>query len=112
MAALDPLNLFQRSTIKILFVLVLFYVLIWLPYLLLREDLPDGLNAPYALLGGVQIAPIYLFNGMGVPGLLVNNGHCGWGWCSPSVFGYSLLVVFWLAVLWLAAGLTAKLTSP
>jgi hypothetical protein len=61
----------------------------------------------------IYIAPIlavYLFHALGVPGLLEHNGACGWGVCSPTVWGWAFLVVFWIFVAWLVARVIARLT--
>ncbi|ACR14787.1 hypothetical protein TERTU_3772 [Teredinibacter turnerae T7901] len=103
--------MFERTTIKLLCVFILINALVWLPYLLLRDNLPVYMSAPYAVLGFIQTMPVYLLNSIGFPGLLLNNGQCGWGWCSPSTFGYCALLVFWLIVLWLIARLVSLLAS-
>jgi hypothetical protein len=57
-------------------------------------------------LGLVLIAPllsVYLFSMIGVPGLLDNNGLCGWGWCAPSLFGWIFTLTFCLITSWLIA---------
>jgi hypothetical protein len=46
---------------------------------------------------------IHLFSHLGVPGLLEQGGHCGWGWCAPTFFGWFFMVALWLAVFWIAA---------
>jgi hypothetical protein len=56
------------------------------------------------------ILAVYLFHTLGVPGLLEHHGHCGWGLCSPTVFGWTFLAVFWACVLWLLARGIASLT--
>jgi hypothetical protein len=54
---------------------------------------------------------IYLFHHLGVPGLLEHKGQCGWGMCSPTAFGWTFLLVFWIGVAWLAAWGLACLTA-
>jgi hypothetical protein len=44
---------------------------------------------------------VYLFDALGVPWLLANDGRCDGGWCSPSPFGWLFLAVFWLGLCWL-----------
>ena len=51
----------------------------------------------------VPYLSVYLFNNLGIPGLLEHGGRCGWGWCSPTGFGWVFLIVFWIAVAWLIA---------
>ncbi len=103
--------MFERTTIKLLCVFALINALVWLPYLLLQGKLPVYLSAPYAVLGFIQTVPVYLLNSIGFPGLLLNHGQCGWGWCSPSTFGYGMLVAIWFIVLWFVAWLVSLLAS-
>jgi len=61
----------------------------------------------FALLAGPFIS-VYLFHSLGIPGLLEHDGHCGWGWCAPTTFGWVFLGMFWLGLAWLlAAGIAA-----
>ena len=67
--------------------------LVWTRYL----DSPIGLVvvSPY-------FAP-YVVHFMGVPGLLENNGACGWGWCPPTIAGWGVIIGVWfLGILFLA----------
>lgn len=75
--------------------------------LLLAAIWPD----PFAPLVAIPFLFIYLFHTAGIPGLLQNNGLCGWGWCAPSLFGWLFLVVFWLAVTWGVSSLLAGFLS-
>jgi hypothetical protein len=59
----------------------------------------------------VPFLSIYLFHRLGVPGLLEHDGYCGWGWCSPTPFGWTFLALFWAAVAWLVAWGIARLTT-
>jgi len=62
----------------------------------------------------IYIAPIlavYVFHSLGVPGLLRHGGHCGWGFCSPTVTGWVVLVMLWAGVVWIVAFGIARLTS-
>ena len=103
--------MFERSTIKVFSVCAAVYAGVWLPYVVLQGNLPSYLSAPYAVLGLVQAIPVYILDSMGIPGLLQNNGHCGWGWCGPTVFGYVVLVMFWVAIVWFIAWFISNLTS-
>ena len=65
---------------------------------------------PELLLVLVPLLSIYLFHRLGVPGLLEHGGHCGWGWCAPTPYGWAFLAIFWLAVAALAAWGLARIT--
>jgi hypothetical protein len=54
---------------------------------------------------------IYLFHTLGIPGLLQQGGACGWGWCSPTTWGWAFLAFFWLGVAWVVAWALARLTA-
>jgi hypothetical protein len=109
--ALGILQMFERTTIKVFLLVAVAYAGIWLPYVVWRDNLPSYLAAPYAVLWLAQAIPVYILNGIGIPGLLQNNGLCGWGWCAPTVFGYVVLVIFWVVVAWLSAWFISNLTS-
>jgi hypothetical protein len=51
----------------------------------------------------IPILAVHLLHHYGVPGLLEHNGACGWGWCSPTPAGWTVLVVLWLGAAWLVA---------
>lgn len=59
----------------------------------------------------VPFLSIYIFHKLGVPGLLEHGGACGWGWCSPTVFGWIFLALFWLGIAWLVATALARLLA-
>jgi hypothetical protein len=97
----------RSRTLKILAVLLTAYALLAAPayvgpsYL---EELGSYLVMP-------PLLSIYLFHHLGVPGLLEHKGQCGWGMCSPTAFGWTFLLVFWIGVAWLAAWGLACLTA-
>ncbi|WP_398311954.1 hypothetical protein [Zoogloea sp.] len=64
---------------------------------------PSYLDSPVGVLVALPYLSVYLFHALGVPGLLVNDGACGWGWCAPTVFGWCFIVAFWLGLAWLVA---------
>ena len=72
---------------------------IWPAYL----ESPIGrlLAAPYFLL--------LILSGLGFPGLLQNNGLCGWGWCAPSPLGYFVMLAAILAALYGCAALISRM---
>ena len=59
----------------------------------------------------VPYLSIHVFHKLGIPGLLEHGGACGWGWCSPTVFGWIFLALFWIGLAWLAAAGLARLSS-
>lgn len=71
---------------------------------------PPPLAEPAGWLFLVPFFTPHALHRLGVPGLLEQGGHCGWGWCSPTVAGWIVLVLLWLGVAWLAAWGLARLT--
>jgi hypothetical protein len=69
---------------------------------------PVALREYSAVLVMPVVLSLYVFHRLGVPGLLENDGLCGWGWCGPTAFGLVFLALFWLAVAWLAAWALAR----
>jgi branched-subunit amino acid transport protein len=92
-------NLFTVHTLRVFAVLVAMYGLLTLPAL----KWPACLDSPAGIVVAVPYLSIYLFHAIGIPGLLQNNGACGWGWCAPTLLGWVFLVFVWLAVAWLVA---------
>lgn len=72
---------------------------------------PAYLDSPVGVLLLVPMLSVYLFHALGVPGLLQNNGLCGWGWCSPTWFGWTFLVLVWGMVAWGISWCVAALTG-
>ncbi len=89
----------HSSTLKIMALLNACYLLLWVPAIFWS----GYLNTPLGLFAAFPILSAYLFHGIGIPGLLQNNGACGWGWCSPTLFGWVFVVGFWLFITWLVA---------
>ena len=48
---------------------------------------PGYLDTPVGVVLMLPFLSIYAAHALGIPGLLENQGACGWGWCAPSVFG-------------------------
>ena len=71
--------MFERTTVKVLLVIAAAYAGVWLPYVVWQGNVTADLSALYAVLGFAHVIPVYILNSIGVPGLLQNNGHCGWG---------------------------------
>jgi hypothetical protein len=89
----------KPRTLKFLGVFIAAFIVLGLPAL----KWPHYLDSPLGLIVAVPYLSIYLFAGLGVPGLLQNGGACGWGWCAPTLFGWLFLGIFWLLVVWLLA---------
>ena len=69
---------------------------------------PGYLDTPIGLVLMLPFLSIYAAHALCIPGLLQNNGLCGWGWCAPSVFGWLFFAVLWLGLTWgLARALAA-----
>jgi hypothetical protein len=94
-------------TLKIFALIVAMYALLVIPGFIW----PPYFESPAGLLVLVPGLSVYFFNYVGVPGLLEHNGFCGWGMCSPTIFGMIFVVVFWVAAVWVAAWGAAVLTS-
>jgi hypothetical protein len=94
----------ERRTLAILGALVAAYFVLALPAYLG----PAALREYSSVLVMPVILSLYVFHRLGVPGLLENDGVCGWGWCGPTAFGLMFLTLFWLALAWLAAWALAR----
>jgi hypothetical protein len=97
----------EPRTLKILGLILAAYVLLLAPGFFW----PAYLDSPVGILLLVPMLSIYLFHSLGVPGLLQNNGLCGWGWCSPTWFGWAFLMVAWVMVAWGISRGVAALTN-
>jgi hypothetical protein len=91
--------MFERRTFVVFVMLLAVVALLTLPALIW----PKYLDSPLGIFIAVPFLSIYLFHGIGIPGLLQNNGACGWGWCAPTPFGWVFLCIVWLTVAWLIA---------
>jgi len=97
----------QARTLLIFALLVLAFVLLGLP----AYVGPSFLEPFSAYVALVPLMSVYVFHGLGVPGLLEHKGSCGWGLCDPTPFGYVFLAALWLALLWLLAWGIARLSA-
>lgn len=64
---------------------------------------PAWLDSPA---GWVVLMPFFLahvLRGAGVPGLIENEGACGWGWCSPTTLGWAVSALICVLVIWALA---------
>lgn len=91
--------MFRLRTLKILALMIGVYVLLLLP----AHYFPSWLDSPAGILLLVPLLSIYIFQKLGIPGLIVNNGLCGWGLCPPTPVGWLFAAVVWLIPLWLIA---------
>jgi hypothetical protein len=88
-----------RGTFKVMAIIVALHLAMLLPALVW-----DGyLDTPFGLLAVMPFLSVYLFHALGVPGLLEHGGACGWGWCSPTPFGWFFVSALWLALVWIVA---------
>lgn len=97
----------ERRTFAILGALVAAYVLLAAPAYMG----PAALGEYSSLIVMPVILSLYVFDRLGMPGLLENDGLCGWGWCGPTAFGLLFLILFWLAIAWLAAWALARVLA-
>ena len=98
--------MFSPRTLKIAAILLAGYALLVMPAYVGPEYL-EGLSSYFAI---APLLSIYLFHKLGIPGLLEHNGACGWGWCSPTAFGWAFVVALWVGAAWLiAAGLSREM---
>ncbi len=100
--------MFDQRTLKITAIILSVYIALWIPFWFW----PGYLDSPFGLIAAIPFLSIYAFNGLGIPGLLQNNGLCGWGWCGPTLFGWVFIIVFWILVAWLLARLVAGPATP
>lgn len=96
----------QRRTLIVFAMLLIAYGMLLLPALL-SHSYSDSFAGIFVR---VPIISLYVFHQAGVSGLLEHNGLCGWGWCRPTLLGWSLAAVFWLVATWLVAWGVASLT--
>lgn len=96
----------QPRTLKILAGLLLGYALL----VAAAHWGPPLFEVPGTVAVMVPYLSIHLFHKFGVPGLLEHDGLCGWGWCAPTVSGWVLAAVLWIALAWLVAWGVARLT--
>lgn len=97
----------SARTLKTLAILLAGYVLLALPAYL-GPAMLEEMSSTLVLL---PFLSIHLFHALGIPGLLQHGGFCGWGWCSPTAFGWAFLALFWLGVAWLLAWGLARLSA-
>ena len=99
--------MFKSRTLRILALLVAAYALILLP----GYFNPAYLDSAIGILLLIPLLSVYLFDQLGIPGLLLNNGLCGGGWCAPTLLGWMLAAFVGLLPLWLLAWAMAALTA-
>lgn len=97
----------KLRTLKVFALIVATYALLVIPGFIW----PSYFESPAGLLVLVPGMSVYFFNYVGVPGLLEHNGFCGWGWCSPTLFGMVFVVTFWVVAVWCVARGIAALIS-
>ena len=99
--------MFKSRTLRILTLLVAAYALILLP----GYFNPAYLDSAIGILLLIPLLSVYLFDQLGIPGLLLNIGLCGGGWCAHTLLGWMLAALVGLLPLWLLAWAMAALTA-
>jgi hypothetical protein len=99
--------MFSHSTLKILIILIAIFG----GLLLLAVVSDEYLDTSIGVIFAVPFLSIYIFHNLGIPGLLQNNGACGWGWCAPTLWGWVFLILFWILFLWFIVWGIAKFTK-
>ncbi len=72
---------------------------------------PAYLDTPIGLALVMPYFTAYIAHALGLPGMLKNDGACGWGWCAPTGMGWLMIAASWLALYWGLASLLNRLTS-
>ena len=98
--------MFKPRTLKVLALLIAACLLLLLPGVLY----PPYFETPAAWLLMAPYLSVSVLHKLGVPGLLEHNGLCGWGWCSPTPFGWALAVLAWTLAGWCLAWLLGTFT--
>ncbi|MEO8672087.1 MAG: hypothetical protein ABI411_12290 [Tahibacter sp.] len=98
----------KPRTLALFLGIVATYTLLLLPGLW-SSFYRDSVGGPLVLAPYLTILGLHA---VGVPGLLERNGLCDGGWCSPTVPGWTLAGVVWLAITWVIAALIDRLTRP
>lgn len=80
--------------LRVFLVLVCVQLLLTLP----AQFWQGFLDTPLGFFLVLPYFSAYIAHAIGVPGLLTNNGACGWGWCAPTVLGWLVIVGVWLLV--------------
>jgi hypothetical protein len=99
-------SMVEPRTLKTLGILVVAYIVLALPAYIG----PAFLAEPSAYFMIVPFLSVHLFQRLGIPGLLQNDGLCGWGLCGPTAFGWLFAAAFWIGMAWIAAWAIARLT--
>lgn len=89
----------RSRTLKMMALIIACYLMLWVPSFFWS----GYIDTPLGVIAISPILSVYIFHGIGIPGLLQHNGACGWGWCAPTFFGWVFVVSFWLLITWLIA---------
>lgn len=89
----------QPRTLRVLALILIGYALLALPGFIWSSYF----DSPAGLLVLVPLYSAHVFHKIGMPGLLEHNGLCGWGWCSPTLFGWVFVAAFRILAAWLLA---------
>jgi len=95
------------KTLIIMLIILAFYGLLCLPVI----SWPAYSEGPFGIVISVPVLAVYIFHHLGMPGLLEQNGACGWGWCAPTPLGWIFIACFWLMVVGLVASFISRLKN-
>lgn len=99
--------MFDKRTIVLMAKLMGVYLLLCVPLFVW----PGLIDNPVGVILALPFISLYIFDAIGIPGLLENDGACGWGWCGPTPFGVVFVGIFWLLIAWLLARLIIRVTG-
>lgn len=97
----------RKRTLAILMAILLVYGLLWLPAVF-APSYPDSQAGAWLV---APLLVVYALHRIGVPGLLEQDGLCGWGWCAPTALGWFVAATILLLGLWLLAWAIAVMTA-
>lgn len=98
----------QSLTIRILVALLAICGLLFTARAIAPTGTAEWLD--YPMLAGY--VAVLIAHQLGVPGVLEQDGLCGWGMCAPTPFGWAIAIGFWLLALaalsWIVAWLFTR----
>lgn len=98
---------FERRVLKLLLALLAAAGTMALPGLIW----PAWLDSPAGMVVLMPFFLAHLLRGAGVPGLIENEGMCGWGWCSPTALGWAVSALICVLAAWALAAVLVRAWS-